>query len=372
MMPKFHVGGAEVQVLGLLKNIDHDRFSLSLCLFNRGDPEMENEAAEYVDSIFYLGFRWRHFPFSFLRLVKYLQDGRFSVVHAHLEYAGLIGRMAGWFAGVPVRMTTEHGKNLWKSRPLLAIERLMNRVTDAKICVSRDIIEIRRRNEKTPEKKLIYIPNAVDPDLFRNNHPPREKLMTEFGWDDGDPLILSVGRVVEAKNYPLLVDAMVELGGKIPRARCLIVGDGDRRSEVEAKIDSLGAGDNIKMAGTRRDIADLLSAADIFALSSVREGLPVSILEAMAAGTPVVSTDVGGVGDAVTGEVNGLLVPSGDIKALAGAFERILSDRLFGEKLAVNGLETVEKRFSIRRAADRLGAIYTELVQSRSRSGRKR
>jgi len=368
MMPKFHVGGAEVQVLSLLKNLDPDRFSISLCLLNRGDREMETDASKYVDSIYYLGFRWRYLPWSFLKLVKYLQDGRFRVIHAHLEYAGLIGRLAGWFAGVPVRMTTEHGKNLWKSQFLLAIERMMNRITDAKICVSRDIAEIRRKNEGTPDEKLIYIPNAVDAGLFKESSSSKGRIMEEFGWQSDDPLILSVGRIVEAKNYPLLVDAIVELGKKIPEARCLIAGDGDQKEEIEKKIGSLGVSERIKMAGTRRDIPELLAAAEIFTLSSVREGLPVSILEAMASGTPVVSTDVGGVGDAVTDGINGLLVPSGDPAAMAKAFERMLSDREFSKNLADNGLRTVEEKFSIKSAASRLGDIYIELFQAKTGS----
>ena len=365
MMPKFHIGGAEVQVLNLLKNLDTESFSVSLCLLNRGDIEMENEARKYVDSVFFLGFRWRNFPWSFLKLVKYLQDGRFGVVHAHLQYANLIGRLAGWFAGVPVRMTTEHGMNLWKSKLLLAIERVMNRITDVKICVSHDIMEIRHRKEGTPDNKLFYIPNAVDPDLFGEDPDSKERIMAEFGWDDEDLLILSLGRVVEVKNYPLLVEAVVELNNKMPGVRCLIAGDGDRKKEVQAKIDDLGAGDNIKMAGERRDIAALLAAADLFALSSFREGLPVSILEAMAAGVPVVSTDVGGVGEAVTGGETGLLVPSGDAEAMASAFEQILTDTPLRMSLTNNASKTVNERFSMNSVAKKLGDIYVKLVREK-------
>lgn len=368
MLPKFHIGGAEMQVLGLLRNLDRSRFAVSLCLFNRGDARMEDEAARHVDSIYYLGFRWRNLPVSFLRLVKYLQDGRFDVLHAHLAWADLIGRIAAWFAGVPVRVTTEHGKNLWKSKALLRLERSLNAITDAKVCVSRDIIDIRRRNEKTPEEKLLYIPNAVDPGEFTGRNGDKYRLMEEFGWSGDDPLVLSLGRVVEAKNYPLLVEAFEMLLRDFPRAKCVIAGDGPMREEVAARIKELGLAGSVALPGARRDTAELLAAADLFVLSSVREGLPVSLLEAMAAGTPVVTTDVGGVGDAVRDGENGLLVPSGDAAALAGAMRRILADPDLASAITAEASMTVVERFSMKSAADRLTGIYLELLGKKSPS----
>lgn len=167
ILPKLQVGGAEVQVLGLIRNLDRPRFALSLCLFNDGHAEMQRIAAEHVELVYILGFRWRRFPVSFFRLVRYLRKGRFDIVHAHLAPADLVGRAAAWMAGVPVRVTTEHGKGLWKSGTRLLVERMLNGITDARICVSRDIMEIRRAREHTPEDKLVYIPNAVDPGFSR-------------------------------------------------------------------------------------------------------------------------------------------------------------------------------------------------------------
>ena len=309
MMPKFHIGGAEVQVMGLLRNIDRSRFAVHLCLFGHGVSEMEEEASSLVEEIYYLDFRWRYLPVSFLKLVKYLQDGRFDVLHAHLAFADLIGRIVAWMAGVPIRITTEHGKGLWKSGFQVMIEQTMNRITDMRICVSRDILRIRKEREHTDGSKLAYIPNAVDTSSFGGARRSKADIMKEFGWDPAAPLVLSVGRVVEAKNYPLLVRAVSDLSRKIPEVKCLIAGDGRCRGEVETAITEDGLENTVRLAGSRNDIADLLGAADLFVLSSDREGLPVTLLEAMASETPIVSTDVGGISEAVSDRESALLVP---------------------------------------------------------------
>mgnify|MGYP002388613196 CR=1 FL=1 len=240
VMPKLQVGGAEVQVLNLIMKIDKSRFALSLCLFNEGLSEMEKSAAEHVESIFFVGFRWRRFPVSFFRLVRYLRKGRFDVVHAHLAPADLVGRVAAWTAGVPVRVTTEHGKGLWKSGARLLVERMLNKITDVRICVSRDIMELRRAREHTPANKLVYIPNAVDPEQFGRPARGRDAVMADFGWPAGDPLVLSVGRLVSAKDYTTLAEAFSILATRIPAARCVIAGEGDCRGEIEEAISRLG------------------------------------------------------------------------------------------------------------------------------------
>ncbi len=356
-----------MQVMGLLENIDRSRFAVSLCLFNRGLESMERDVAAYAEEVHFLDFRWRRFPVVFPKLVGYLRDGRFDVVHAHLAWADLIGRLAAWFAGVPVRVTTEHGKGLWKSPFQVMLEKGMNRITDMRICVSRDVLRIRNEREGTPGGKLVYIPNGVDCDAFAGIECAKEKVMAEFDWDPADPLVVSVGRIVEEKNYPLLVEAVALLKKRIPRARCVIAGDGGCRGEVESAIERFGLNDSVKLPGSRSDVAVLLCAADLFALSSIREGLPVSLLEAMAAGTPVVSTNVGGIPEAVTDGVSALLVPPGDSAALAFCMERVLSDDSLSRDLASEAIRTVRERFSIGSIASRVEGIYGKLLAEKKK-----
>jgi len=365
IFPKLSIGGAEAQILYLLKNLDHTSFEIHACSLLSGDSSMEEEARSFSDAFFILGFRWRKCLFSFLRLVRYLREKEIDILHAHLPLADTVGRFAAKVAGVPVIVTTEHGKHLWKNPLHLALERMLNRFTDVRFCVSRDIMDIRSRREGTPHIKLKYVPNAVDMSLFKKTSPRRAGLMSEFGWEVSDPLIVSVGRLVEAKNYPLLVRAIALVVKKVPQARCLIVGEGPFRGEIEREIEKLSLSENIAVPGARRDIAEILKSADIFTLSSIREGLPVSLLEAMASGCAIVATDAGGIPDAIVDGVNGLLVKTSDENALADGLLRLLSDRELCRRLGEKAMEDVEKRFSARAIAETVGETYRELARKK-------
>ena len=365
VFPKLSIGGAETQILYLLKNLDHASFEIHACSLVNGDASMEAEARSSSDSFFVLGFRWRKFPLSFARLVRYLREREIDILHAHLPLADSIGRFAGKVAGVPVLVTTEHGKHLWKNPFHLALERIMNGFTDVRFCVSRDIMEIRSHREGTPHNRLKYVPNAVDTSIFKATSPRRAGLMSEFGWDVSDPLIVSVGRLVEAKDYPLLVRAINLVVKEVPQVRCLIVGEGPFRELIEEEIDKFSLHGHVALPGARRDVAEILKSADIFTLSSLREGLPVSLLEAMAAGCAIVATDAGGIPDAIVDGVNGLLVKVSDENALAEGFLKLLSDRELGRKLGQRAMEDVERRFSARAIADTIGETYKELARKK-------
>lgn len=368
IVPKLQIGGAEDQVLYLLEHLDRSRFAVSLCCLVHGDREMEEIAGLHAESLFVLGFRWRLFPVAFVRLVRFLRWGRFDVLHCHLPLADMIGRMAGRIARVPVLVTTEHGKHLWKPWWHLLLERMVGRFTDLRICVSQDIAEIRRRREGTPAEKLVCIPNAVDPAAFRKARRGRAAVMADFGWDAADPLVLSVGRLVVAKDYPTLVEAVSLLRERVPDARCCIAGEGDCRGEITDAIERFGAGGRVTLAGARRDIADLLAAADVFVLSSIREGLPVSLLEAMAAGTAIVATAVGGIPDAIADGESGLIVQPGDAKILADALARCLADSGLRKRLGEAASREVERRFSVAMTVERIGTLYRGIFERKVRA----
>ena len=367
LLPKLQVGGAEVQALDLAKHLDTSRFAVSMCCFNRGDREMERDVERYVGPVFYIGFRWRTAPAAFTRLVRYLRRWHFDVLHCHLPLADSIGRLAGAVAGVPVLVTTEHGKNLWKKRPYLVLERMLNRYTDMRICVSRDILDIRRRREGTPTGKLVYIPNAIDPDVFKQSGKGRAAVLAEFGWPPDSDLVVSVGRLVVEKNYPLLVEAIARLRERFPKIKYLLAGAGDCAGRIRDRIESHGAADSIALAGSRSDISDILAAADVFVLSSIREGLPVSLLEAMASGTAIASTSVGGIPEVIQDGKTGLLVPPEDAAALAGAIGTLLGDDELRRTLGMEARKVVEEGFSIKQIAERIGELYVSLRAAKGR-----
>ena len=366
LLPRLKIGGAEMQVLGLLRHLDRRRYEPHVCCLFRGDPSMEEQARRLAGEIRFIGFRWRNALFSFPRLVRYLRSERFDIVHAHLGIADALGRVAGIMAGVPVLITTEHGKHLWKRFPHLLLERMLIGRTCMRICVSDDIARIRMQREGTPEEKTVVIPNAVDAEALRGPARGRAAVMAELGWDPGDPLVLSVGRLVAAKDYPLLMESVALLRREFPAVRCLIAGEGDRRAEIEAAIARLGLESAVRLAGARRDVPDLLAAADVFVLSSVREGLPVSLLEAMAAGTPIAATAAGGIPEAVRDGESAILVAPGDARALAGAVGRLLGNRDLCARLAAAAGRTVEERYSAIAVTRRIESVYDDCLARRA------
>ncbi len=360
ILPKLRIGGAEMHVMSLLEGIDRSRFAVSLVCLGPGDPRMEEEAKRLVDSFETIRFRWRRCFAALAEMRRFLGSGRFDVVHCHLPPADLIGRVAARLAGVPVILTTEHGKFLWKPWYYLAVERMLGAITDARICVSRDIMEIRRRREGTPERKLVHIPNAVDTARF--GHPGRDRasVFAEFGWDPASPLVIAVGRLEPEKNYELLLQAVDRLRPLIPSVRCLLVGDGTRRAALAALVDRLALASHVRLAGARADIPDLLGAADVFVLSSLKEGLPVSLLEAMAAGRGIVATAVGGIPETIRDGENGLLVPSGDTGALAAAIRKLLADGALRARLGSSARAAAERDYDVKGIVARVERLYEE------------
>jgi glycosyltransferase involved in cell wall biosynthesis len=367
LLPELGIGGAETHVMHLLERLDRSRFAVSLCCLKPGAADWEDRARRLAESYTVLGFRMRSAPLAVARLARHLRRGRYDILHCHLSLADAVGRIAGAIARVPVMVTTEHGKHLWKSRPHLLLERLLLPVTDARICVSRDIIEIRRRSEGTPEEKLIYIPNAVDTAAVRRSVRAKSDVMREFGWGPDNRLLLAVGRLVPAKSYATLAETLSILRGRHPDARCLIVGEGRAEEDVRSAVDRFAVGDIVKLAGSRTDVPDLLAAADIFVLTSIREGLPVSLLEAMAAGKAIVGTSVGGIPDAITDGETGLLVPPGNPAAVAAAVSRLLGDPTLRESLGQAAMRVAEERFSVDHQARSIGEVYETLFDRKAR-----
>ena len=180
---------------------------------------------------------------------------------------------------------------------------------------------------KVVRKKAVILPNPINP-LFLKKRYTGEK----------EDVIVAAGRLDENKNHAMLIHAFAKIAGEYPNTKLIIYGEGESREKLEALVEEKGLADRISMPGSVTDIADRICKARIFTLTSNTEGMPNSIMEAMALGIPVVSTDCpcGGPATLIEDGVNGLLVPVGDAFALSDAFRKILSDAEFAEKLGEN------------------------------------
>ncbi len=266
------------------------------------------------------------------KLYRLIRTGGFDIVHTHSSKAGILGRLAAWLARVPVVVHTVHGwgfhDQMWAPQRWLFIrlERWAASISDKLIVVS-DVTKAKGLQEKigAPEQ-FVTIYSGIELEEFKSPALDPAKKRRELGIPSGVPVIGTVGRLSPQKAPGDLLAAARKVVSAVPEARFVIVGDGPLRNEVEQSIRVMGCGESILLTGIREDVTELMALFDIFVLASRWEGLPRVIPQAMAAGKPVVCTNVDGNSEAVTDGVNGFVVPPRDPEALCNAILTLLRD----------------------------------------------
>lgn len=255
------------------------------------------------------------------RLWRELRRFRPDLVQTYLFHANIVGRVAGTLAGVRhvvsgIRVAER------RSRWPLRIDRMTNFLVDANVCVSRGVAEFSERVARLPPSKTVVIPNGVDVDRFASATPAD---LTVFGIPTRSRVVLTVGRLDPQKGLSTLLRAARELVRDLPDVHFLLVGEGPERSTIERQIASDQTGSRIHLAGWRADVPELMRAANCLALPSLWEGMPNVVLEAMAAGLPVVATSVEGVDELIVPGQTGAVVAPGDATGLAAELARVLA-----------------------------------------------
>jgi glycosyltransferase involved in cell wall biosynthesis len=304
-----------------------------------------------------------------------------AVVHTHTSKAGALGRLAAFAANAlrpPGRRAaivhTYHGHVLegyfspLMQRLVRFTERLLGRITDAVVVISdqqrRDIVE---RFAVAPAERVHVVPLGLDlTPFFDLPLQPDVGARRRWGIADGCFVIGYVGRLVRIKNLPLLIEA-VSIVHRSRKVMLIIAGDGTERASLERTAADWGLSDRVRFCGWQHDLRAFYSMTDVVALSSRNEGTPVALIEAMAAARPVVATAVGGVPDAITDKVTGLLVPPGDPRAYAAALEKLAASPEFRASLGAAAREDVRSRFAAARLIDDLDSLYRSLIRWRRR-----
>lgn len=266
---------------------------------------------------------------GFYRMIRQVRP---QVVHTHKSKAGLLGRLAAWIAGVPITVHTFHGHifkgyfPLWKSRLIIFLERLLAYRTDAIVAVTCQQRQELLGYKIAPPSRLRSIPLGLqlEPYVFRRRAD--DGFRSELGFNSSAPLTGIITRLVPIKGVGQFLQAAQRVVSVIPEARFVVVGDGELRLELEDLAIQLGLKGKVSFTGYRRDTVRIYAALDLVVLSSFNEGLPVTLIEALAAGCYVVATHVGGVLDLVNTERLGLVVAPGDVGALAGAMIKALKE----------------------------------------------
>lgn len=346
-----NVGGAERHFVNLINALsDNDRIAIYLGQ-KRNGPTLHSQVCNQVAQAHNL-IRRRWFPFGILALAKKLIKHKCNVVHTHMFWANLCGTVAARLAGIPVIITTEHGENRWKKAHHRWLERnVISRIADMRYCVSREILAQRRDVDGVPANKLQVIANGTVVPVAPTDL-----------WSNAEPVIGSVGRFVLQKDFGLFVDIVATLRRRGYAVRGCIVGDGPEMHGIRRKISDAGLDSMIKLPGFDTDIDGWYRYFDIYAITSKEEGLPVSLLEAMSYGLPVVASDVGAISTAIRSGEEGTVVAVGNTRQFVDAIANYLDNRDLAVKIGRKARERVVNDFSIEAIAARYEACYREIL----------
>jgi glycosyltransferase involved in cell wall biosynthesis len=309
---------------------------------------------------------WRDFKalFALYRLVK---GGRYDIVHTHSSKAGILGRWAAHLAGVPHLVHTPHGHvfygyyNKLVTRLFVLLERLTACFSDKIVALTpQEVKEYLALGIGEPEK-FIVIHSGVELACFRGIGAPGPEVRAELNIPRDLPVVGSVGRLEEVKGYRYFIEAASLIIEKIPEVCFLLVGDGSLRARLQRQATDFGLEHRFVFTGWRDDVPRMISAMDIFVLSSLNEGMGKVLVEAMALKKPIVATRVGGVPGLIKDGRNGILVPPEDPSALAAAVIGLLEDKPRAERLGLEagrGIEWYSAQYMVRK----IEGLYEELL----------
>jgi glycosyltransferase involved in cell wall biosynthesis len=317
---------------------------------------------------------------AYRRLGRLLRRRQFTIVHAHTPVASIIARLAARRAGVPIVLYTAHGFYFHDAMapPLrrfhVWLERFAQRRADFLFTQSAEDLEVAVREGIAPPERALAIGNGVDLELFGPEvHPPEalEAARCELGLSGPGPLIAVIGRLVREKGHFEFLEAMAEIHRQFPDVRALVIGDklpSDRdhvAAAIRARAAELGLASVVGFAGLRGDVPRLLALADVFCLPSWREGMPRSIIEAMATGLPVVATRIRGCREEVIEGQTGLLVPPRDAAALAGALATLVGDTALRRRMGQAGRRRAREHYDERRIIERQLQVLRDLMRQK-------
>lgn len=359
-------GGERLAVEGAAR-LDPERFDRTLCLsrwsdeFETGEPAATILARLRAAGVDVLPVRRanRWAVWAWLPLLRRLRGDGVRVIHGHLFGSNVWASLLGTLMRTDVIVAHEH---MWAYRggglrPLLD-RNLIGRLADAFIAVSAEGRRQMLDHERIPADKVVLLPNGVPPRPGGDGSRARAAL----GLDPALPLIVSVGHLRPEKALELLIEAVALLPERHRAAQVLIAGEGEERARLEAARERLGLAARVHLPGARADVADILAAADLAVCCSDFEGGPLSVMEYMEAGLPVVATAVGGLPELVRDGETGLLVPPRDPAALAAALARLLDDEGLAERLGEGGRRLQRERYGIDAWIARLERLYEGLL----------
>lgn len=357
------VGGTEINAVRTAERLDPNRFRLTVVTLRGEGPLVARYERAGVSVVrfpiqsLYGPPTWR----QTVRLARFLRREGVSIVHCHDQYSNFFTTLSARLAGVPVIIASKR----WLHSPLRY--RIANgigfRAATRVLANSEAVAESLMREDLLARRRIVVIPNFVGEEAFV---PPTSAEYVawrrEFALPDDAIVIGIVASLLPIKDHASLVRAVARLAARWPALRLIVVGQGPELTRLQDLVAQLGIHDRVRFAGYRPQTPSLHFLFDISVLSSVSEGFPNSLVEAMAAGRAIVATDVGGVRDAVRDGLNGLLVPARDPAAMAAALEALLADPDRRASMGAAGVARAKRDFHAASVVASLESLYDALL----------
>jgi glycosyltransferase involved in cell wall biosynthesis len=362
------MGGAERVLLSTLQHLDRERFEPRVCALQERDGNPLTAAVRDLGiTVDMVPVGRLRDPRALARVVRYLRSSRAELLHTQLEFSNILGGVAAKIRRIPC-VSTLHTfddppagtRDAWRTRLMWgSMRRLHSRV----IAVSEAVRLHHMEHGGLPAGKIVTIYNGVDLSAFEPEATSiRESLRGDLGIGPDAPVMVSVAVLREAKGMQHLLDAMNKIRQTVPSVRLVIVGEGEHGMALRQHSERLGLGEHVVFTGMRSDVADLLTMSDLFVLPTLGDVLPTVVAEAMAAGLPVVATNVGGLPEMVEDGSTGLLVSPASAAELANACARLLDDPDLASGMGRAGRVLATERFDVRGQLARLSELYESLV----------
>jgi len=355
------VGGAEELILNMVTRLPRDRYEPIVCCFENPPGPIGPEIAAHGIQVIPLGVMpgWRR-PFAWWLIVRQLRQLRPQIVHTFMLPASLYGRSAAVAASVPIIIGTEVNIYEQKQRHHILIERLLT-PRSACVVVSAESVKsayVRQLGIDADAVRVVY--NAVNWERLNATKSP-DAVREELGIPNDRLVVGVVATLQDKKGHRVLLEAVARTPG-LEAIWLMLVGDGPMRASLEQYAATLGIKDRVTFCGTRRDLGNVLTAMDVFALPSLWEGLPLALLLAMGASRPVVATRIAGIPEAVTDGDTGFLVEPGDAPALGTALARVCNDAALRTRMGARARAAVRDRFGADAYSAAVVGIYEEFL----------
>ncbi|MBN1527371.1 MAG: glycosyltransferase family 4 protein [Candidatus Omnitrophica bacterium] len=310
---------------------------------------------------------------AFVKLCRLFSKERFDVIHTHTAKAGLLGRLAGRLAGCKAILHTPHGHNFYgyftwlTSQAIILIEKFATLFTDKFIALTelekKDMVRFR----VAKDGKVAVIYQGLELSDYEKPAGDPEKARRELNIEPDQSVVGMVGRLEAIKGPYYFVEAAYEVVKTFPRAKFVVVGEGSLRRSIEAGVEDLGLSGNFIFTGWRDDVPEVMRIFDIEVLPSLNEAVGIVLIEAQAAGVPVVATNVGGIPEIMKDKETGILVPPADSRALSGAIIALLSDKDSRSRMGENGKAWVRGKFSSDMMVGNISALYQAILDGQNK-----